>query len=238
MRAVSHALLATVPAPNDLIVEVGCGSGIFAQELAAHYPDQEVLGVELHAHGLDIGRRSLGARPNLSLLQADLQHLPLPDGCCRLAIALDVLDQQSVDPTQGLSEVRRILRPGAWLLVRVSAYDWLFGPHDLAFGTARRYTARRLHQDLRNAGLEPYRVTYANVLLLPAALVSRALEGLGILPVAGELFPPAWLNHWLKQVLVLEARWLDRSSSSPVLGCSLGRDLPAGLSLFALARRL
>ena len=145
--------------------------------------------------------------------------LPLPDGLagrrdctsprptasgCRcqtraaaLVVALDVLDQARIDPTKALAEIRRVLRPGGLLLLRVSAYPWLLGPHDRAFGTARRYSRFALAATLVYAGLEPVRLTYANSLLLPVAVAARLAQRRQWLPATAGLTVPRKLNSAL-----------------------------------------
>ncbi len=154
MRRVSHALLDGVSLPPGWIAEIGCGAGAFAAELAQRYPDREVLAVDLHPAALVAAAGRTGQQAGLHVGAADGQRLPLPDACCGLVVALDVLDQARIDPAQALAEIRRVLRPGGWLLLRVSAYPWLLGPHDRAFGTARRYNRVRVGRDAgaRRAG--------------------------------------------------------------------------------------
>lgn len=222
MRFVSHALL---PAhlPAGWIVEVGCGSGVFALELAQRYPISTVLGVELRYPALRPQR--LGPATNAYFLQGDLQRLPLPAESAGTMVALDVMDQAGSEPILALAEARRILRPGGLLLVRVSAYDWLHGPHDQAFGTAHRFTAGELARLLLRAGFRILRLTYANSLLLPIAVVARLAQRAGWLSPTVELGTPVLFSGRLRHILQAEAAWLRQ------------RDLPAGLSLYALAKK-
>jgi hypothetical protein len=140
-------------------------------------------------------------------------------------IGLDILDQIGVEPSVAVAEIRRVLAPGGWLLARVSAYPSLYGPHDRAFGTARRYTRDELHAMLLDGGLEPHRISHANSLLLPAAALSRLAQKRNLLPAASSLAAPHWLNRPFTRVLAWEASWLRK------------RNLAWGLSLYVLARR-
>lgn len=222
MRSISHALL---PAglPRGLIVEVGCGSGVFATQLAARYTANTVLGIELRHPPLRQARPDLGE--NSRFLQGDLHQLPLPTQSAGTVIALDVIDQLGSNPMLALAEARRILHPDGLLLARVSAYDWLRGPHDRAFGTGHRFTARELADQLVRAGFRILRLTYANTLLLPGAVVARFAQRAGWLSPAWELGMPVHAGGWLRGILEAEAAWLRR------------RDLPAGLSLYGLAQK-
>lgn len=224
MRRVSHALLDSVTLPDGPILELGYGAGAFLAELCASFPERLVLGSELHPLAWAQTGLEPPARPGL--LGADLHHLPLPAGQCAAVVALDVYDQQRVDLTSALLESWRVLRPGGILLLRVSAYPWLHGPHDAAFGTGQRYTASQLRRCLQAAGLRVQRLTYANSLLFAPGVALRMLQKAGLLAdVAHELEVPAPLNRLLGQALAVEARWLRQHS------------LPVGLSLYAVARK-
>lgn len=222
MRRVSHALLDGVALPAGPLLELGYGAGGFLVELSARFPERLVLGSELHPLAL----RGLPASAALGLLAADLHRLPLPAGSCAAIIALDVYDQQRVDLTAALLESWRVLRCNGILLLRVSALAWLHGPHDVAFGTGQRYTARQLKGYLADAGLRVERLTYANSLLLAPGVGLRLLQKLGLMTdVTSELGVSPRVNRLLRGFLAAEAHWLRR------------RNLPAGLSLYALARK-
>lgn len=223
MRRISHALLDGAALPPGWIVDAGCGAGAFAGELARRYAGRTVLAVDLHPAALASAGVRAARQPGLFVAAADGQRLPLPDASCALVVALDVLDQAQIDPTRALAEIGRVLRPGGWLLLRVSAYPWLLGPHDRAFGTARRYSRGELRALLAGGGFAPARVTCANALLLPAAAAARLAQRRGWLPAAAGLAAPSPLNRALAAIIGWEVAWLRRS------------DLRWGLSLYALA---
>lgn len=224
MRAVTHALLEGVTLPQGLLVEVGCGAGNFLRELAGRNPGHRVLGVEIHEDALALAAQLWAGPKGPHFLAGDVQRLPLPDRSCAAVVALDVLDQAGVVLDKALAECRRVLRPDGLLLARVSAYDWLRGPHDMAFGTSRRYTAGSLRQMLSRSGFAVQRSTYANSLLLPMAAPMRLAERAGGRVNAMEQEVPRWVEAGFRQLLQAEAHWLHR------------RNLPAGLSLYVLAR--
>ena len=223
MRRVSHALLDGIDLPAGWIVDVGCGAGAWAAELARRYPQRRVLALDRHGAALAAASRRAARTPGLHVVAADGHRLPAPASSCALAAALDVLDQAGIDPGRAVAEMARVLCPGGWLLLRVSAYPWLLGPHDRAFGTGRRYSRGALETLLAGAGFGLIRLTYANALLLPPAAAARLAQRRGWLPAPAGLAAPLGLNRLLTAALGWEARWLR------------GRDLPWGLSLCALA---
>ncbi len=222
MRQVAWTLLDALPLPpaDTRVLDLGCGTGGFLRELQGRWP---AAGVDC----AEIALRYCHARGLPGLVQASAGHLPFPDGTFGLVTCLDVLYHRAVeDEGAALREMRRVLAPGGWLLVRVPAYRWLFSPHDLVEHGVRRYTAGTLRTLLEAAGFAVCRLTYANALLFPLAaawrLLSRAADG----KPCCDLRPmPPILNRLLLEVLRLEARWLRR------------RTFPFGLSVLALAQK-
>lgn len=225
MRRVSHMLLDDIALPGGPMLELGCGAGAFLAELRSRFPERLVLGSDVHPLALaQAGHRT---KPVLPMLAADVHHLPLPTGFCAAVVALDVLDQHGVHLPGALQEIGRALSMGGVLLMRVSAFAWLYGPHDVAFGTGQRYTAGQLERTLTGAGLRVERVTYANSLLFVPGAVVRLFQKSGLAAgVAGEMGVSSPFSRLLSDVLAVEARWLRR------------RNFPAGLSLYAIARKI
>ena len=163
---------------------------------------------------------------NLQAMGANIHRLPLCDDSCALVVGLDVLDQAGVDLPAALAEAWRVLKPGGWLLLRVSAYDWLASPHDQDFGTGRRYSGADFRQALKSGGWLIRRLTFANTVLLPLVAATRLAERRGWLSTGVGMEIPGILGQQLQRVLEAEARWLRR------------RSLPTGVSLYALAQKI
>jgi SAM-dependent methyltransferase len=156
-----------------------------------------------------------------------LEDLPWPEHTFDLITCLDVIEH-TPDDRLTLSELRRVSRPGGWLLVTVPAYQALWSEHDVANHHYRRYNRRSLRAAATAAGWDPVRFTSFNSLLLaPAAIVRLAQRRRAL---QDDYTPdlqlgPARLNGVLEWPMRLEAGWLRR-----------GRKLPAGLSLLAVLR--
>jgi SAM-dependent methyltransferase len=222
-RRVIRAELDRLPLPADArVLDAGCGSGRTLVELA-HY-GTEVSGIELNIEAAELAR----ARGVGEVQIGRLEELPYDDAAFDLITCLDVIEHVPDDVT-ALVELRRVARPGGWLLVTVPAYQALWSHHDEANHHYRRYSRASLRGAAHSAGWQIERVSSFNSLLLaPAAAVRlaqrrrRARNGAGNDLDLG----PAWLNDVLERPLALEASWLAR-----------GRTLPAGLSLLAVLRR-
>jgi SAM-dependent methyltransferase len=223
MRAVTHALLAGLALPAGPILEVGCGGGHLLAELRGGFPGHTICGADLDPRALAHAHTRLPAQ--VDVLQAPLQRLPFADHSFALLLALDAFDQQGVALAAALAESRRLLRPGGWLVVRVSAHRLLYGAHDLAFRTNRRYAKRELVHSLAAHGFRPHRVTYANFLVGGPVAVWRLLQRWRLLPWHPAIYTDRTANAVVAWALRGEARWLRR------------HDLPVGLSLWAVAEK-
>jgi SAM-dependent methyltransferase len=222
MRCVTLAFLEGMPIIKGPYLDLGCGGGMFVHELAATRPQSLVLGADLSPTALAYAQaRSSGER----LLQADAGLLPLASGSMGLITALDAFDQAGIQIERTLDEARRVLRPGGLLILRVSAHPWLWGPHDVAFNTGRRWHAHDLVSCLQAAGLTVERTTYANALLSPAIVAMRLLQRWGWLDVDAASTENGLLNDLTRRALAAEAQWV------------VHHKFPFGISFYALARK-
>jgi SAM-dependent methyltransferase len=99
-------LLALVPAPGRLTVDVGCGEGRFARELLAR--GHTVLGVE---HSPVLAEAARAASPPIEVVVADAAAMPLDDGVADLAVAsMSLLNIADLDGA--MVEIARVLAPG------------------------------------------------------------------------------------------------------------------------------
>ncbi|HUZ28137.1 MAG TPA: class I SAM-dependent methyltransferase [Solirubrobacteraceae bacterium] len=218
-RRIIRAELDRLPLPPDAVVlDAGCGSGRTLEELVDY---GEVHGIEL-----DPGAASLAPlRGAFDVQIGRLEELPWDDSTFDLITSLDVIEH-TADDRLTLRELRRVCKPGGWLLVTVPAYQALWSQHDEANHHFRRYTRRTLRLAAVDAGWWPTRMTSFNSLLLAPAVALR-LARRRRTPKQGYVpdlkLGPAWLNGVLERPLQLEAGWLAR-----------GRTLPAGLSLLAV----
>jgi SAM-dependent methyltransferase len=196
------------------ILDAGCGSGRNLVEFARF---GTVTGVEPAPESLALAQ----ARGVGTVVGGTLEALPLADSSFELATVLDVIEHLD-DDVGALRELRRVVTPAGHLLVTVPCYPWLWSSHDVVNHHRRRYTRRSLHRAARLAGWEPVRTLHFNMLLLPAAIVTRLLERLGrsVSGVSDLERTPRSLNQALRQPLHLEA-WLIGAGIDPPVGLSL-----------------
>jgi SAM-dependent methyltransferase len=220
-RTVLDGVIAGLGLPADArILDAGCGSGRNMVELARQ---GTVTGIELSEPSVALAR----ARGAGEVISGSVLELPFAEDSFELAVSLDVIEHLQ-DDLGALRELRRTVAPGGALLLTVPAYQWLWSGHDVINHHHRRYTRRSLRDVAERAGWRQVRTTYFNSLLLPVAIVLRALDRLNTKTTESSLdlwVPPQPLNSLLERPLAMEAALIRR-----------GGRIPAGLSLLAVFR--
>jgi SAM-dependent methyltransferase len=220
-RVIIHTELDRLALPFPaMVLDAGCGSGRTMAELVRF---GEVRGVELDPEAAELAR----SRGHGEVETGRLEELPWGPDTFDLIVCLDVIEH-TPDDRLTLRSLRRVCKPGGWLLVTVPAYQALWSLHDKANHHYRRYSRRTLRAAALQAGWRVHRMTSFNSLLLPPAAVVRLAQRQRGKRTDGTYTPelnlgPRWLNGILEQPLRVEARWLAH-----------GHTLPAGLSLMAL----
>ncbi|WP_323791505.1 class I SAM-dependent methyltransferase [Nocardioides sp.] len=111
-----HAITHDSPAR---VLEVGCGTGAFASRIAAALPTSDLVAVDQSPRFIELtSRRGLDAR------RADVQDLPFDDDSFDTVVAMWVL-YHVADLHRGLSELRRVLRPGGRMVAVTNGDDHL-----------------------------------------------------------------------------------------------------------------
>ena len=103
------------------VLDVGCGTGAIAREVASRVGPGRVLGVDRRLAQVRTARRlATAARvANLRVVCADAGALALPDASFDAAFGRFVLEHVS-DPAGAIAEMHRVVRPGGW----ICAYEW------------------------------------------------------------------------------------------------------------------
>jgi SAM-dependent methyltransferase len=226
MRRILNRVLDPVARARKIsrVLEVGCGTGYQARDLAERY-GWSVTALDLGFEGLAYGK-AMGVP---DLLQADMRQLPLRNVAFDAVVSLDVIVHlPRGQETAPVAEFARVLKPGGLLVLRVSALDVLRSRHSQFAHERQRFTRSRLLRLVREHGFVPLRCTYANSLLMPAALakfrvwepLTRQAPASGVRPV------PPLLDRVLYSALQMESAWLGA-----------GHSFPAGQSLVLLAEK-
>lgn len=201
------------------ILDAGCGTGGMMQYLRRFGP---VAGVDIADEALDHCKHRHLSR----IARGSVEHLPFSSNSFDLLVSFDVIYHRAVsNDNLALSEFHRVLSPGGLMVLRVPAYNWLRGSHDVAVHTSRRYSRVELGRNLAGAGFTIQKITYANCFLFPVAALKRLFEGSQRSLRPDLDLPSPAVNRMLLAVLSLESALLRAVS------------LPWGLSVLAVAKK-
>ncbi len=161
--------------PNIRALDVGCGSGRWAQLVAPKV--KELLCIDASEDAAAVARRNLAGHRNCSVQVASVGALPVPDNSFDLVYSLGVLHHVP-DTRAAIAECARKVRPGGSLLVylyyrfdnRPPWYAAVWRASELG-----RRTISRMPHGLRYASSQ---VIAASV-YLPLARAARLAESLG-----------------------------------------------------------
>ncbi|MEO0614645.1 MAG: class I SAM-dependent methyltransferase [Pseudomonadota bacterium] len=137
------------------VLDCGTGTGGFALALARVWRRP----IDLHAVDIspamvaaaDVRFRQAGIAARV--IQAGIGALPFADASFDLVIAAHVLEHLP-EPVTALAEMRRVLRPGGWIVTSMTRQSWL-GAYIQAKWRTHRLTPERASQWLQDAGFEP-----------------------------------------------------------------------------------
>jgi SAM-dependent methyltransferase len=182
----------------------------------------QVQGIDLSEIPLSFSRR----RGHDRVICASATELPFEDNSYDLITALDVIEHLE-DDVKGLREIRRVLNPGAPVVIFVPAFQSLWGPNDDQSGHKRRYRIDQLRAVIEAAGLYIERISYANMtMFIPIWLGRKILNLLGCVEQAENRINHKSINKLLAFVFASEANWLRQHT------------LPFGVSIVCVARKI
>ena len=159
-----------IPEKGEKILDVGCGSGVFASRMAEL--GAEVTAVDSNEKVIDYGRENF-ERTGLEFRLGLLDELGLADASCDGAVCLEVVEHVFPEQVERLlADLRRIVRPGGRLLMTTPNYrglwpavEWatdVFGRRyrrDLALREGRHinlYHRARLRTEVERAGFSKW----------------------------------------------------------------------------------
>ena len=171
MFAITERMIEThfSPGARSHILDAGCGTGGGMLFLSRY---GMVTGIDISSDAI----RLCSDRGCKRVVKGSVMALPFFSETFDLVTSFDILYFKHIDDGVALRESCRVLRPGGKMIVRVPAFNWLRGTHDIKVSTRHRYTLRELCGKMEQSGFKIEFINYANTLLFPAAAVKRFLE--------------------------------------------------------------
>lgn len=110
---------------RPVVIDLGCGPGLFLRDLGERYPQATLYGYDLTPAMIGYGQQlpATGAHPTLVVHDVTTQSLPHATGTVHLVTMSSVLHVVD-EPLPVLAEIRRALAPGGIFLL----HDWIRMP--------------------------------------------------------------------------------------------------------------
>ena len=113
---------------RGLLLENGCGVGMYVERLSPHI--QRVIGLEYDLERAHEARQLASRLPNAQIICAAGEGLPLPDGTVSLILSHEVLEHVQ-DDRQAVCEMVRVLRPAGRIVLFVPNRGYPFETHGI-----------------------------------------------------------------------------------------------------------
>jgi SAM-dependent methyltransferase len=113
------------PRPGEIVLEVGCGSGVLDRWLARYIAQaKRIIGVDINRYLLreaTVLATEEGLADIITFQEGDAESLPFADNHVDLALSFTVLEEGNAD--RMLAELVRVVKPGGRVAVMVRALD-------------------------------------------------------------------------------------------------------------------
>jgi len=142
------------------ILDVGCGTGVFAARVREALPGSRVFGVDLVSDMLAQGARRWEAlADSVHPVQGDSERLPFADGSFDFVTCANSFHHYP-DQEAAVAEMHRVLKPGGRLLLidgyRDAPWGWFIYDVCVTYreGNVHHASARRFREILARAGFQ------------------------------------------------------------------------------------
>ena len=109
---------------DDLIIDIGCGSGRFIDVIKMKH-NNRIIGID-YSNSVETAHKNFKYDANVCIIQADALNLPFQSDTFNGSFSIGVL-HHTPNPAAGVKEAYRILKKGSWFAISVyskkSYYD-------------------------------------------------------------------------------------------------------------------
>jgi len=203
------------------ILDAGCGTGGMAEKMLKF---GSVTAVDINKVALDFAQK----KHLTKIIKASVENLPFRNDSFDTVVCLDVLYHQKIkDDLKALQELYRVLKKGGIIILRLPAFEFLRGAHDIVVETRHRYTKAEIKSKVMTAGFKITKLTYSNMILSVPLFIKRSYERLSRKNSLSSdtTLLPEFINILFYQVLKFENKMLDLV------------DLPFGSSVVCIGKK-
>lgn len=203
----------------NMVLDLGSGTGGTTKYLERY---GSVKGLENNKHALKFSR----AR-KINIKEGDINNISYANKSFNLITILDVLYHKNITNEKlVLSEARRLLKSGGYLLITDSAYNFLKSYHDSATQGNKRYTLKRMKKLVENSGFIVIKASYIFISIFPLVFIKRIIGKVTDNNTGSDVQSlPKFINYLLILMLGVEALLLRYFS------------FPFGSSILVLAKK-
>ncbi len=151
-----------------IILDAGCGTGINAKYLEKY---GKVIGMDISTDAVDFCKKR-GAK----ILLGSVNSLPFKSNSFSIITCFEVFNHIKVNPITALKEIERVCEPEGTIILRASAYQWMYSTHDRAVHTLKRYTKKEFEEIINTTELKIIKISYICSFLFPLILVKRLID--------------------------------------------------------------
>ncbi len=156
---------------------------------------------------------------------ADAQSIPYEDNKFDMVVAFEVLEHIQNDK-KAVAEIKRVLKPGGYLVFSVPAFNTLFGPKDKAHFHMRRYNKKMIRNLLPD--FKEHRIGYWMFTLFAPAVMQRVWEKVFVSEEKYHPYIPAKPINKLFYGILQGENYLIRR----------GYNFPWGLTLYGIYQKI
>lgn len=202
------------------ILDAGCGTGGLINKMKG---TDEVRGIDNSPEAIKLCKLR-----NINVKRGSVTKLPFGDKEFDIVTSIDVIYHKEItDDVVALAEMKRVLKTGGFLILRVPANKFLLSAHDKQVHTARRYSKKEIEVKMTKAGFHTIQTSHVGIVLFFLSLINISIErfsGRKSYSSIGNV--PGWINWTFTKVLL----WENQLILS-------GISLPFGQGLIVVAQR-
>jgi len=170
-------VLSALPPRCGRVLDVGCGDGLLASELAERC--DEVVAIDLDAQTL-ARARSRHVRPNLRFVEGDVMDYPFEPESFDAIASIATLHHLALEPA--LERLERLLRPegvlaviGLYRLHTLGDYAWVHAALPVSWWLRMTRNYEEVAAPIRDPDLTLAEIAASRGKVLPGAAVTREL---------------------------------------------------------------